>query len=644
MYTIVVPIEELCNISVPNSRMSDEDLCALLLDHVRERHPVADDQIKTVTDKLLRYFIHSFRKNWKLCFHDGALFQTRYADWIRKNITIKMTETKIGRRSREDFEDSSKSTKRRKVKSIHENYSAIEIQHEISSLRADGRIKLANKISQLLNEPEENEDLTSTVRFTDDQTVALIEDAKLSRHQYEIIRLQAKEKNADIYVPYSNLMDAKKRCYPPDSAMTITDKGATIKLQPLLDHIVNRLLLIPEIKTCILEENIKSLKLSLKYGCDGASDQSTYKQKLPGGMASDGSLFMVSMVPIMLESESKEIWKNPHPGSTKLCTPLAYQYAKETPELTRSEIDRIKEEIKCLRPTKIAFGKFRCQVNHKMLLTMLDGKVAQNLTKTPSAASCHLCKANPSEMNKLDRVMQKHVNKEDYELGLSPLHAKIRFMVLILNIAYHSAFCLWQARTAEEKRLVEETKLRIQKEFREEMGLIIDVPKHGAGNSNDENTARRFFRDPELTSEITGVDVRLIKRFNTILQVLSCGRKIDAVKYESYVFETQMYVELYNWYYMSSSVHKILLHGAQIIESFIIPIGLLSEEAQEARNKDFRRFREFNTRKCSRFATNVDLTHKLLISSDAYLAYLRQDWKHVSSVLEPEALELIISE
>jgi len=34
-----------------------------------------------------------------------------------------------------------------------------------------------------------------------------------------------------------------------------------------------------------------------------------------------------------------------------------------------------------------------------------------------------------------------------------------------------------------------------------------------------------------------------------------------------------------------------------IIELFIIPIGKLSKEAQEARNKDFKYFREFNTRK-----------------------------------------------
>ena len=69
---------------------------------------------------------------------------------------------------------------------------------------------------------------------------------------------------------------------------------------------------------------------------------------------------------------------------------MTVQYSKERPELTRSEIDRIKSKINQLLPTEVAFYKFRCQVSHKMLLTILDKKVAQNLTKTRSAAICNL--------------------------------------------------------------------------------------------------------------------------------------------------------------------------------------------------------------------------------------------------------------
>lgn len=44
-------------------------------------------------------------------------------------------------------------------------------------------------------------------------------------------------------------------------------------------------------------------------------------------------------------------------------------------------------------------------------------------------------------------------------------------------------------------------KERIQNEFKKRLGLRIDYPKAGFGNSNDGNISRRFFEDPELAAE-----------------------------------------------------------------------------------------------------------------------------------------------
>lgn len=60
-----------------------------------------------------------------------------------------------------------------------------------------------------------------------------------------------------------------------------------------------------------------------------------------------------------------------------------------------------------------------------------------------------------------------------------------------------------------------------------------------------------------------------------------------------------------------------------MIEYFSLPIGVYSEEAQEARNKDFKRVREHNTRKISRTATNEDILHNFLVSSDPIISNLR---------------------
>jgi len=57
---------------------------------------------------------------------------------------------------------------------------------------------------------------------------------------------------------------------------------------------------------------------------------------------------------------------------------------------------------------------------------------------------------------------------------------------------------------------------------------------------------------------------------------------------------------------MLASVHKILFHGSKIIDTHLLPIDELSEEAY---NKDFKRFREYHTQKhCRSSATNKDIS------------------------------------
>lgn len=222
-------------------------------------------------------------------------------------------------------------------------------------------------------------------------------------------------------------------------------------------------------------------------------------------------------------------------------------------------------------------------MSYVLLLTIIDGKVCQALTNTPSSSNCVICGVKPSEINKLN--VKKIEKVENFQYGFSTLHAWIRFMECILHLAYHLPFRKWSARNDEDKATMKETKIRIQEQFRKKMALYVNVPKQGTGTSNNGNTARRFFRDPETISSITDIDENLIRRFDIILQTLACGKQIDADKFDKYASETaKLYVQLYDWYYMPVSVHKILIHGKNIIESFTIPIGDLSEEAQEARN------------------------------------------------------------
>lgn len=111
----------------------------------------------------------------------------------------------------------------------------------------------------------------------------------------------------------------------------------------------------------------------------------------------------------------------------------------------------------------------------------------------------------------------------------------------------------------------------------------------------------------------------LIKRLNVILEVISSGHNIDTDKFDTFAHDTaKMYINLYSWYPMSPTMHKVLMHGAAVISHALFPIGQLSKEAAEARNKHFRQYRQNFSRKFSRIDCNTDVINRLLLTSDPY--------------------------
>ena len=125
-------------------------------------------------------------------------------------------------------------------------------------------------------------------------------------------------------------------------------------------------------------------------------------------------------------------------------------------------------------------------------------------------------------------------------------------------------------------------------------------------------------------------------------QVLASGCEINTKRFSEYCAETATYlVHLYPWYYMPASVHKILIHGSEIIEYFNVPIGQLSEEAQESRNKDLKRYRRDHTRKCSRTILNLDLIRRLLVSSDPLISSMFKNIKQNSKISSQDAKYLL---
>ena len=414
----------------------------------------------------------------------------------------------------------------------------------------------------------------------------------------------------------------------------------------MLDHTAQRIFAtIPEKD---FEKCDGNFTLHSKWGVDGASGQNEFQQKFlqDNSKFSDSNLFMTSMVPIqinMKNSQNEIFWKNSTPSSTQYCRVLHFQLRRETTELIQEETERVKQEIKELLPTKIVIGTKTFCIFHEMHFTMLDGKVAQAVTETSSSMTCFICGAKPSEMNDLAHVCTKPVNENALKLGMSPLHARIKLMEYVLHIAYNMDFQQWK-KNKDTKDIQEATKARIQKDFYDKLGLKIDMVKQGSGNTNTGNVSRRFFADPALTASITKVDQNLITRLAVILELISCNYAIDAEKFGKYAKDTaDIAVALYRWYNLPPTVHKILIHGKEIIECAVLPIGALSEEAQESRNKDYKNFRMNHGRKCSRLATNQDIMNQFLVSSDPYITFLRPTAKAKYLPVSDAAAEMILT-
>lgn len=271
---------------------------------------------------------------------------------------------------------------------------------------------------------------------------------------------------------------------------------------------------------------------------------------------------------------------------------------------------------------------------------MVDGKVCNAATSTASTMRCYICGETSKDFNNLSK--RKLANPETYQFGLSILHARIRFFEMILHIAYKLPIQKWQARTESDKLIVAQNKLKIQQAFKTELGLWVDKPKAGVGNTNDGNMSRKFFADTSKAAQITGIDVTLIDRLKVILETISSGYNIDIEKFSAYASETaQLYVSLYSWHPMSPTLHKILIHGAEVIKHALLPIGQLSEEAAEARNKHFRDYRLHYSRKFSRQQCNRDIINRLLLSSDPLLSSSRPKPKKMSKPFSKETLDLL---
>jgi hypothetical protein len=555
--------------------------------------------------------------------------------------TSEDTKRSVGRPTL-DWQDKSKIRKRALAREFFEEVSNEPLEKLLSvaekSAEAERDKNMAYILNQLRLNPSAADKLATCLKenpiaqqsYTAEEALALIIDQNLTVDTYNVLRQEANSRGHLLYPPYYKVLAVKDSCRPKTELM-VTDRSCTIPLKRLLQHTADRIVILQDEYLNRYFENKQTNEIQFcmqfSWGFDGSSSQSQYKQKFEDSDASgdDHSLFVTTVIPLKLSSEDECIWLNPTPQSVRYCRPLRLQFAKETSDLIKSTRDEVNEEFSQMGLFELVTSQGnKVIIKFELYLTVIDGKVLSIINDTPSQQTCPICGATPKLMNTSCNFGSR-TNDESLKYGISPLHAWIRMLELCLHIGYRNVDGLrsWQVRGPNAKKIFEARKKQIQQDLIAEIGIRVDFVRQNGGTSNDGNTARMAFNDKNRAAfaRILDLDGSFVYDIFIILVVISSGLPIDSEKFGEFCHSVcQKYLGLYKWYYMPVTLHKILIHGEEIIKNSRLPLGMLSEQAGESRNKLYRQYRERHARKTSRKANLVDVFNRSMDSSDPILS------------------------
>lgn len=304
---------------------SNRDLFTVIYD-INKKFKYSDDMIEKIEKKTGKKFLsHDIKNFCKIlskkfngnCKSRMKYFKTKYCGWLNEKIDFSEKQGKFKKYlkhfylcfvhilclffyktansernkkrsgpSKKNFNDLSEPQKRKRTSSLRK-VDADEIVYATKKILKSSGQSDASKVLNHVVCTNKNDakrvkqccTLSGVSSYTKEEALALYIDAKLSKYQYNIIRDSACNINSNIYPSYYQLQLAKQDCYPPKESITITERYVDIHLQDLANLTIERIL-----KCLPSTENLPpKLNLILKWGCDGASGQSTYKQKFTEG-------------------------------------------------------------------------------------------------------------------------------------------------------------------------------------------------------------------------------------------------------------------------------------------------------------------------------------------------------------------------
>lgn len=193
---------------------------------IDSEHAVSISEERLIKEKV-RVFLRTFKKKWKAASRNKQSFVRSNEQWLENEFKIGEIHSDINnitltsgsrkrRRKAKDFNKCSIRTKRRKVQRIRSLLPRQLLQAAVKQI-----VEITGKKKKVTT--------PKIVKLTGDEALALMVDAKLSRHEYQLIRAILKAKKVYLLPLYSKVLVAKRKCYP--KKITVSETKVVVSVQ-----------------------------------------------------------------------------------------------------------------------------------------------------------------------------------------------------------------------------------------------------------------------------------------------------------------------------------------------------------------------------------------------------------------------------
>jgi hypothetical protein len=573
------------------------------------------------------------------------------------------TSGQVGRPRITDFNQMSKESKRKFV-----NEKSVDLQSLDAALKVTTKLakaqnpELVSEIKQIAKKAkgEISTDKQTLESIDLEDALSLIINSGLTVAQYEEIRNQVNSKTKNLvksfYPTYKKVANFKNIILPNN--IEATDTSASVPVRDLSKNTLTRLIQAQKDKIIqILKDNkiddveeIPSVIL-YGYGFDGTRSKEYHMADEEGNAVWDKSLFVSSMAPIklyipMANGQEIVLWMNPSPGSNIHNRPISVEFTKENKTTIVQKFQSLKEEIDSLEEEVVEISDLGVNliVTPEFKFVYADGKVTNAITNTPSTQSCDLCQATPSMMNIKENLSNGvfKIKTNNHADSIPILHTIINSCLNLYRISVRLNIKTWKVIKQEDKQKLAENEARVKARIYDTFKIHFQEVRKDGGTSTTGGICRKLLESPERFAQVLNLNADLVKRISNIFKLVSCRKNFDIDRYQKYCEETfDLYVSEYGWYFMSQTLHKLLIHSHELFRNLPVAPGYLTEEGAEAQNKFYRNFREHHARTTSRKDNIKDVFVRTLLVSDPVLVMKRKETKKKSTPL-PEELECFI--